>query len=163
MTLDEHFKSNAKILKNFNKNKNVEFKILGPHVWTHEVCSLEKGLYKPKGLLQLPFVVENTEYGHQLYSFFDKRFITGEGVIDPEDISCGKMMDSTSWENHQSVHNDSYSISVPKVEIGDILTGVNTLMQKYFELRKDLKSNSVHFYVSRQSYDLFMNCFTEYK
>jgi hypothetical protein len=40
-----------------------------------------KGLYKPKGLLQLPFVVENTEYGHQLYSFFDKRFITGEGVL----------------------------------------------------------------------------------
>ena len=42
MTLDEHFKSNANILKDFKRNKDEKFKILGPYVWTHEVCSLEK-------------------------------------------------------------------------------------------------------------------------
>jgi hypothetical protein len=163
MTLDEHFKKNMSTLKNIDEIIKQNKTVGGPYVWTHEICALEKGLYKPKGLLQLPFAIENSEDSLQMYAYFDKRFITGEGVIDPESPAYGRCMDITSWENQVDKNNFSFNIKVLDINNGDVLTGVNTLMQKYFTLRKNLKSSPVHEHVSIQSYKLVMNCFTAYK
>jgi hypothetical protein len=160
MTIEEHFENNKEIIADLEQKHKDRDIICGPYTLKHDIHTLENGIYRKTGFLELPFCVEIFDDASEFYTHFSIPFFKGEGVIDSDYTDCGKGMDSASFENN---YGSDFQSIMEQTERGDILDGMNSLIVKYFDLRKKVIEDEVlKSEIANESSALIMKCYTEF-
>lgn len=157
---------NQKQIRTLEEVANMEIPYTDKFEWEEEVWAKENGLYKPAGLLKLPFKGERTheKKPFSLWTSFHPAYQEGILVMDGywcprEDRFQDTSDHSDHWLSFKNEKLTRKSLIVTHERTPE--SAIQTHIQKYFGIRKSVLDGKKK--LSEVERMNLLGCFTEYK
>ena len=156
---------NRKQIELLKEMESREKESRGRYEWQESIWSLEDGLYKPKGVLTLPFSAERTQdRGVVVWTSFHDAYLIDGGVLKPSGYWCEQtdsFQDTSSRSDHwRHLRNERVGESLIFTNRKTCERAVEAHVQGYFSLRNRVLTGKKK--LSDMERANLLECFEEY-